>query len=112
MMQIAQKIKKPFIGVLLLVSLITLSNTIMQYAVVWYTVDVFYFIIPLVFSLFFAKSVRNGTSLALLLWVPLFLVLYMVFAGLFFISTPLWNLINMLQVFVYGYVAGTGIRGG
>lgn len=92
---------------LLSVSLATFINTAVGSTVVWYTIDIFYVLIPLVFLFTCMKSSRHATFVAALLWLPALMVLSMVLLGLFFVSTPIWNLINMSQVFIYVYLAGT-----
>ena len=54
-----QEMKRTIVSLLLLVSILTLANTVTQNAMVWYAIDVFYFLIPLTFSLTYAKIIKK-----------------------------------------------------
>lgn len=101
-----REIKKGIFVLLLLSSLATLINTALDSAIVWYVIDVLYFIIPTMFLFVYAKSLENGLVIAVALFVPAAMVLYMLLQGLFFVDTPIWSMINIYQVFIYTYTAG------
>ena len=61
-MKNTQNIKKGIIVALLATSLLTLFNIALQNTILWYTIDIFYFLIPLIFSLTCAKSVKKWNT--------------------------------------------------
>ena len=105
-MEYKWEIKKGIFGLLMLSSLATLINVVADIAVIWYVIDTLYFIIPTMFLLVYAKSLENGLVIATALYVPAIMVLFMVLNGLFFVDTPIWDVINVYQVFIYTYTAG------
>ena len=102
--------KAIFVLVVLLVaaSLIILVNNFVYDALTWLVADVLYLVIALLFSFTVARTSKCGFIIAVLLWIPVLIVAYMLSRDIFalFIENDVWLAMNMYQLLLYGYVIG------
>lgn len=104
------KTKKILLSTLILTVLLTLINTLIGNAVIWYIVDALLIAVPLVYTFTLRKSAKGGTLVAVLLWIPALVVIYMGTQNLLSMEHQIWTMTNMYELLVYGYLIGTGLN--
>ena len=98
------------VGLLISVGLV-FFNTFYQEPTVWHIVNVFYILIPLMFTCTLMQSARNGYFIALLLWIPALVVIYMGLQNMLTIDHSIWQITNMYILIVYSYLIGSYLCG-